>query len=135
MLLGVIFLILGFKLYSLKKKIHKLEKTEGEDQHLVTKGVYKIVRHPDSLAWILIFIGSTLILDSAICLILIPILVILTQLDSFLREKYILIPKFGKIYENYKKKIPYRIIPPPYNYLFIIIAIFVIYIGFLNFIV
>ncbi len=132
-LLGVIFLTVGFRIYSLEKRIQKLEQGEEKEHKLFTIGVYKIVRHPNCMAWLLIFIGTTFIFDSIISLILIPILVILTQLNGFLREKYILYPKFGEIYEIYKQKTPYRIISPPYNYLLVIIAIFVVYIGFINF--
>jgi protein-S-isoprenylcysteine O-methyltransferase Ste14 len=133
LLLGIIFFTLGIKIYSLEKKILKNEQREGEEFKLITTGVYNIVRHPSCLAWLLIYVGSTFILDSFISLIVTPLLIVLTELNSILKEKYLLAPKYGEVYENFKKKTPYRIISPPYNYLLFIIAIFVIYIGFLNF--
>ena len=132
LLLGIIFLTVGIKIFSLYKKILKHERGEDKEFKLITNGVYKIVRHPNYLAWLSIFLGSTFILDSFISLILIPLLVILTELNCFLKEKHVFAPKYGEVYENYKEKTPYRIISPPYNYLLFIIAIFVIYIGFLN---
>lgn len=132
-LLGVIFLTVGFKIYSLEKKILKSEQRDEKEFKLVTNGVYKIVRHPNCLAWLLIFIGSAFILDSFISVILIPPLVILTELYGFLKEKYVLAPKYGEDYEIYKEKTPNRIISPPYNSLLFIIAILVIYIVFINF--
>ena len=57
---------------------------------------------------------------------------ILIELLCSLEEKYLLTSKFEKIYDQYKKKIPYRLISPPYNYIFIIMGIIVAYIGFLN---
>lgn len=132
LLLGVIFLTLGFRIYSLEKKILKHEQREEKEIKLVTNGVYKIVRHPNCLAWLLIFIGSAFILDSFISLILIPPLVVLTELYGSLKEKFVLAPKYGEDYEIYKEKTPYRIISPPYNSLLFIIAIFVVYIGFIN---
>ena len=133
LLLGVIFLTLGFKIHSLEKKILKAEQRDEKEIKLVTNGVYKIVRHPNCLAWLLIFIGSAFILDSFISLILIPPLVILTELYGFLKEKYVLAPKYGEDYEIYKEKTPNRIISPPYNSLLFIIAILVLYIVFINF--
>jgi protein-S-isoprenylcysteine O-methyltransferase Ste14 len=133
LLLGVIFFVLGIRIYSLQKRILKHQQGENKEIKLVTNGVYKIVRHPGSLAWLLIFFGSTFILDSFMSLILIPLLVILTELNSFLKEKYVFVPKYSEAYENYKRKTPYMLISPPYNYLLFIIAIFVIYIGFTNF--
>lgn len=133
LMLGVIFLAVGFRIYSLIKKNLKSEQGDEKGYKLVTSGVYRIVRHPKYLAWLLIFIGSTFILDSFISLILIPPLIILIEVNSFLKEKHVLAPKYGEDYENYKKKTPYRIISPPYNSLLFIIAILVVYIGFLNF--
>jgi protein-S-isoprenylcysteine O-methyltransferase Ste14 len=133
LLLGIIFFTLGIKIYSLKKKILNDRQGEDKEDKLVTTGVYNIVRHPSSMAWILIFLGSTFILDSFISFILTPFIVILTEVTVFLKEKYFLTPKYGEVYENYKKKTPYRVLSPPYNYLLFIIAIFAIYIGFLNF--
>ena len=134
LMLGVIFLAVGFRIYSLIKKNLNSEQGDEKDYKLKTTGVYAIVRHPHSLSWLLIFIGSTFILDSFIGLILIPLLVILIQLNGFLQEKYVLIPKYGEDYEHYKDKTPYRVISPPYNSLLFIIAIFVGYIGLINFV-
>lgn len=134
LMLGVVFLAVGFKIYSLIKKNLKSEQEDENNHKLTTGGVYRIVRHPDYLAWLLIFIGSAFILDSFISLILIPVITILIEVNGFLKEKYVLVPKYGEVYENYKEKTPYRVISPPYNSLLFIIAILVIYIGFLNFV-
>lgn len=134
LMLGVVFLAVGFKIYSLIKKNLKSEQEDENNHKLATGGVYRIVRHPDYLAWLLIFIGSAFILDSFISLILIPVITILIEVNGFLKEKYVLVPKYGEVYENYKEKTPYRVISPPYNSLLFIIAILVIYIGFLNFV-
>jgi protein-S-isoprenylcysteine O-methyltransferase Ste14 len=130
--LGIIFLAIGFRIYFLQNKILKHEGVDPTKLKLVTNGVYKIVRHPSSLAWLLIFIGSAFILDSFISLVLIPFLYVLIELNGFLKEKYTLAPKYADAYEIYKEKTPYRIISPPYNSLLFIIAVFVVYIGFLN---
>jgi len=133
LMLGIVFLVVGFKIYSLINKNLKSEQGDEKGYKLVTGGIYRIVRHPNWLAWFLIFIGSTFILDSFISLILIPPLIILIEINGFLKEKYVFTPMYGEDYENYKKKTPHRVISPPYNSLLFIIAILVVYIGFLNF--
>jgi len=133
MILGIVFLVLGIKIYTLVKNSIKKDEQKVIDFNFITKGVYEITRHPKYTAWLLIFIGLTFIFDSFVALIISPFLIVLIEIEGFLLEKYVLIPKFGIHYENYKKKTPSRIISPPYNYLMIIIAIIVIYIGFLNY--
>ena len=131
-LLGIIIIVFGIKIHTLATKLLKTAINEGETPILIRKGVYEIVRHPQYLSWLLIYLGITFIFDSFIAVIISPILFILTELLCFLEEKYLLTSKFEKNYDRYKKKTPYRLISPPYNYIFIIMGIIVAYIGFLN---
>ena len=130
-LIGIILIVFGMKIHSLIIKMLKTA-NESESPKLLKKGVYEIMRHPQYLSWILIYLGITFIFDSFIAILFSPILIIITDLLCFLEEKYVNIPNFGKNYEQYKKKTPYRLISPPYNYVFIIMGIIVGYIGFLN---
>lgn len=133
LLIGIILIILGIKIHSLAKKLLKTEAIKEEIPKLITKGIYQILRHPEYLSWILVYLGITFILDSFIGILFWPISILFTERLCFLEEKYTIIPKFGDSYEQYKKKTPYRLFSPPYNYIFIIISIIVAYIGFLNF--
>ncbi|MHA1986080.1 MAG: methyltransferase family protein [Promethearchaeota archaeon] len=133
-MLGVIFLAVGFRIYYILKKNLNSEQRNEKNDGFLRNGVYTIVRHPYYLSWLLIFIGSTFILDSFIGLMLIPLLVIILHLNTFLEEKYVLVPKYGEDYYQYKDKTPYKVISPPYNSLLFIIAIFVVYIGLINFV-
>ncbi len=133
LLIGLLFIGIAIRLNSLARTTLKTNRENSKNQKLITKGVYQIIRHPIYSAWFLIFLGFVFVFDSLIGLIFSPILILLTEIEAILKEKYILIPKFGMQYQNYKKKIPYRIISPPYNSLFIIIAILVLYIGAINF--
>ncbi|MFX0177492.1 MAG: methyltransferase family protein [Candidatus Hodarchaeota archaeon] len=132
LLLGLIFIILGIKINSMAKKLLKDKKSKELEFKLIDEGIYKVMRYPIYTAWILIFIGVNLILDSFIGLILCPILYILVEIKINIEEKLILSPKFGKKLGAYKEKTPYRLFPNPYNYILIIIAILIIYIGFLS---
>ena len=132
LLLGLIFFIVGIRIQLSARKILKRKVSEGKGDNLFTKGIYRIVRHPVNLAWILIFFGLTFILDSFFAVLFTPFLIILIEVSSILEEKYLLVPKYGLEYENYMKKIPYRLISPPYNFLLAIIGFIVLYFGFLN---
>jgi protein-S-isoprenylcysteine O-methyltransferase Ste14 len=114
---------------------NKREYMEKGAVKLNIKGIYEIIRHPMYTNWILAFVGLAFIFDSFLSLLISPLLVILLELQAYLEEKYIFIPKYGSDkMESYKKKTPYRLFPTPYNALLIIIACLVIYIGIINFI-
>jgi len=131
--LGIVFIVFGLKLHSLAKKALNVKDSKNGKPILMKKGIFEITRHPLYLSWFFIFLGLTFVMDSFAGLIFCPILAIFIELLGYLEEKYILIPNYGNEYENYKKKSPNRLISQPYNYLLIIIAIIVVYIGFINF--
>jgi protein-S-isoprenylcysteine O-methyltransferase Ste14 len=133
-MLGVAFIIIGFKIISMVRKLFKVKVVNSENSKLVTSGPYSLVRHPIYLAWILIFTGWSFILDSPFAVLYIPILIIFIDIHSFYEEKHILIPKYADKYLRYQKKVPYRMFSPPYNYVLILIAIIVAYFGLLNFV-
>jgi protein-S-isoprenylcysteine O-methyltransferase Ste14 len=105
---------------------------DEKSPNLATSGVFKIIRHPIYSGWVIIFFGATLLSDSFNCLVLCPIVLILLDIHALIEEKLVLIPKFGNDYEKFKEKTPYRIIPTPLNFFLIIIAVIIIYVGFLN---
>ena len=90
------------------------------------------MRHPLYSAWALVYIGLSFICDSLIAIILIPFVLIIFNIKSFLEEKLLLLPKFGDNYLLYKEEVENKLFPPPYNYVLIIIFILVGYIGGLN---
>lgn len=131
LILGIIFIAIGIKLGSMyiNKRVYK----EGGVEKLNMKGAYGIVRHPEYTDWALTFIGLAFIFDSFISLVIIPFFMLLLKLQTMFIEKYILEPKFGEnLMKSYRKKTPYSLLPSPYNWLLIIIAGLVIYIGVLN---
>jgi protein-S-isoprenylcysteine O-methyltransferase Ste14 len=134
LLLGIVFILVGFKIISMVRKLFKVKVLSENDSKLITSGPYSLVRHPIYLAWILILTGWSFILDSPLAILFIPFLITSLHIQCIYEEKHILIPKYGESYLRYAEKIPYRLFSPPYNYLAIIIAIIVLYIGFVNFI-
>ena len=134
LVLGIIFLTIGIAIVLMVNKQYKVKVVDPKELKLIISGVYSVVRHPIYLSWILISMGFSFIFDSFITILFIPILTLLLEIHSILEEKYVLLPNFGDEYLKYKKKIPFRLFARPYNYLLVIVALLVIYIGFLNFI-
>jgi protein-S-isoprenylcysteine O-methyltransferase Ste14 len=80
-----------------------------EGQTVIDSGLYKVVRHPMYSATILMFLAMPLILGSVIALsvfILYPVLIAFRTVEE---EKLLSVELVG--YEEYKKKVKYRIIP------------------------
>ena len=132
-LLGIILVILGLKFRSSAMKVNKIKGLAKGNYRLVEKSVYQIMRHPMNFSWAMIFLGLALIFDSLIALIITPFFFLFLEFEGFMEEKYLLIPKFGEEYKKYKEMTSKRLFPTPYNILLIIIAIFIIYVGVLNF--
>ncbi|MDX1798061.1 MAG: methyltransferase, partial [Candidatus Lokiarchaeia archaeon] len=111
-----------------------LKSIDESSSNLITNGIFKLIRHPIYSSWGIMFLGLAIISDSLISLIISPLILILLEIHAIIEEKLILIPKYGKIYENYKEKTPKRIIPTPLNLLLIIVTFIIVYVGLLNFI-
>ncbi|MHA1489674.1 MAG: methyltransferase family protein [Promethearchaeota archaeon] len=132
LLIGIIIICVGMRLIKSAMDINKNRGLEKGKYQLMTDGVYKIMRHPIYCAWGIIFLGLTFVLDSFISLVISPFFIFLLKLECIIEEKYLLLPRFGKKYEKYMEKTPNSLFPPPYNALLTIIAIFIVYVGFLN---
>ena len=80
-----------------------------EDQEVVSTGLYGIVRHPMYSATIILFLSMPLVLGSLISFfifLIYPVLIIVRLLNE---EKLLL--KELKGYDDYTKKVKYRLIP------------------------
>ena len=80
-----------------------------ENQQVIDKGLYSVVRHPLYTATIFLFLSMPLILGSLISFfvfLLYPVLIIVRIINE---EKYLEENLMG--YKEYKKKVKYRIIP------------------------
>ncbi|MFX1575382.1 MAG: methyltransferase family protein [Promethearchaeota archaeon] len=133
-LLGIVFIILGINFANKAKKVYRVKALDEANSKLITSGIFRIIRHPVYSAWVIIFLGVAIISDSIISLILSPIIFFILEVHAGIEEKLILSPKYGEAYEKYKEKTPYRIIPTPLNFLLIIIAFIIVYVGILNYI-
>lgn len=131
-LFGITLIIIGINFAKRARKIYKVKSLDETNSKLITHGIFKLIRHPIYSAWGIIFIGAAIISDSFISLLISLLILITLEINAILEENLILIPKYGKSYEDYKRKTPNRIIPTPMNLLLIIIALVIAYVGFLN---
>jgi len=131
-LLGIAFIIIGINFAKKARKVYKVKLVNDPDSKLITTGIFRIIRHPIYSAWVIVFLGIALISDSIISLIISPLILIILEIHAKTEEKFILIPKYGKAYENFKNKTTKRIIPSPLNLLLLIITFIIVYVGFLN---
>lgn len=107
--IGAILMIYGIALW-IKAVLFQRIRDEIKAGHLVTDGVYSIVRNPIYSAFIFIFTGI-LLFASNLYLLIFPFIfwTYLTILMKFTEEKWMK-EKFGEEYREYCKKVN-RIIP------------------------
>ena len=104
--LGVIVFIFGTYVY-FKWEIFWQKTYTGQ---LVTKGVFKHVRHPHYTSLLIIGFGLALFFCS-IAALLIAFIAVPIMIWSIVDEEKRLIKQYGKEYKEYMKKVPWRIIP------------------------
>ena len=116
-IIGAILVIVGyiihlgyahkeFKRHDARAHDHSISKSKN----LVTSGIYSKIRHPGYLGLILIYLGFAF--GFGIVWMLIPafIFITLTYLTA-MKEEDLLKSKFGNEYEDYMKRVPWRLIP------------------------
>ena len=125
--LGIVFLISGVFLSAKWRKEWKKEqpgwRPGKQTEKLVTTGLYGYVRHPHYLGILLVLYGVSLLIISIIVIFslqsiyfLPPTLLLLVATLAFyveaLREEKKLIRRFGREYEEYRRRVP-MFIPRP----------------------
>jgi len=107
---GIIF-VLAWRFHEYCHKFHREAHQRSEAiKEVVTQGVFSKIRHPMYLSLIMMEFGIAI--AWGIVWMLIPVIVssILT-IGTALWEEQVLLEKFGKQYEDYMKKVPWRMIP------------------------
>ena len=83
---------------------HKIAEQKKNEHILITRGIYKIIRHPSYLGWWLFNIGLQMILKNRLCLILSVVIPIRFFSKRIRYEEMKLIEFFGDEYIEYKQK-------------------------------
>lgn len=108
-IVGLLLVILGvFTSISARKTLshnwtHAAEYQIKKDHELVTKGVYRYIRHPIYAGLLVAYTGAELILQSYLFIIVFLVIFLLIYIQGKQEEK-ILLKHFGKKYEEYMKK-------------------------------
>lgn len=85
---------------------HYVQETHQKDHVLVTKGVYKLVRHPSYFGWFYWSVGTQILLANPICTFLYTIVSWKFFKSRIIYEEYYLKVFFGSQYTKYQKKVP-----------------------------
>jgi len=110
-LFGGALIIFGLFLHRSAHTIHSNAHLPKEEiKQIVTSGIYSKIRHPCYVVYFLSYFGIFFIFGSLSMLI--PIIFFSYSLyHSAVKEEEFLKEKFGKQYEEYTKKVPFRFIP------------------------
>lgn len=80
-----------------------------EEQKVIDTGLYGIVRHPMYLSTIMLFLSMALVLGSPISFII--MLIYIPIIDKRIKNEEVILTNGLKGYEEYKKKVKYKVIP------------------------
>jgi len=105
-ILGIIIFLMGTLVY-FKWEIFWQETYKGQ---LITNGIFQYIRHPHYTSLLVIGFGLSLFFYSMAAL-LIAIIAVPIMIWSIVDEEKFLIKQYGKEYEEYMKKVPWRLIP------------------------
>ena len=78
---------------------------------LETSGIYSVVRHPVYFAWVLMVFGSPAMTGTRACFAIISTLYIAIAIPF---EERSLVERFGRDYEQYQRKVRWRLLPGIY---------------------
>jgi protein-S-isoprenylcysteine O-methyltransferase Ste14 len=101
----IIFLIGSFVYFKWEIYWHKTYKGQ-----LVTEGIFSYIRHPHYTSLLIIGFGLAIFFNSYAA-ILIAIIAVPIMIWSIIDEEKLLIKQYGEEYEEYMKKVRWRIIP------------------------
>ena len=109
--IAYIVIFIGIGLHILAYRCNKQSHCKADAiKEIVTYGIYAKVRHPEYTGFILIYVGLFILFEnvlSMLALILVSLILVLTALE----EEKQLKRRFGRVYEEYAKKVKYRFIP------------------------
>ena len=105
-LLGILIFLLGSYVY-FKWEIYWTKTYNGQ---LITSGIFQYIRHPHYASLLIIGFGLALFFYSLLALTF-AIIAIPIMIWSIFDEERLLRKQYGKEYEQYIQKVPWRIIP------------------------
>ena len=108
--LGIILLGINFYLKIMaQKRIGVIPALKGKSK-IITTGIYGVIRHPLYISNSLLALGMAILFKSMFAF-LFSILYFFLYLPMIYFEEKDLLKKYGEEYQEYKRKVPWRIIP------------------------
>lgn len=104
--IGIIIFFIGTYVY-FKWEIFWYKAYKGQ---LVTGGIFQYIRHPHYTSLLIVGFGLALFFYS-IATLVIAIIAVPLMIWSIIDEEKLLIKQYGAEYEEYMRKVPWRIIP------------------------
>jgi protein-S-isoprenylcysteine O-methyltransferase Ste14 len=104
--LGIIIFLLGTFVY-FRWEIFWEKTYKGQ---LVTEGIFQYIRHPHYASLLIVGFGLAFFFFSLFAL-LIAFIAVPIMIWSIIDEEKLLIKQYGQEYQEYMKKVPWRIIP------------------------
>lgn len=101
----IVFLIGSFVYFKWEIYWHKTYKGQ-----LVTEGIFEYIRHPHYTSLLIIGFGLAIFFNSYAA-VLIAIIAVPIMIWSIIDEEKLLIKQYGKEYEEYMRKVRWRMIP------------------------
>jgi protein-S-isoprenylcysteine O-methyltransferase Ste14 len=105
-IIGIILLTIGYIIFT----SWSIFWTKNYHGQLITNGPFKKVRHPHYSSILILGFGLAFLSNSLLALI-IAIIGVPIMFISAIDEEKELIKRYGRRYEEYLKKVPYRFIP------------------------
>ena len=107
---GILLLVINFHIKIIaQKQIGAIPALKSKGK-LITTGIYNIIRHPLYISNGLLAFGMAFLLKSLYALLFaIPYSLLYLPIIYF--EEKDLLKKYGEVYEEYKRKVPWKMIP------------------------
>jgi protein-S-isoprenylcysteine O-methyltransferase Ste14 len=106
--LGLIIIVLGLLIrvisFRLLKQYFTYSVSKVENQELIEKGFYKVIRHPGYLGQILIFMGISIALSNWLSVIVMLFPILIGYMNRIRVEEKFMIEHMGDKYSDYQKR-------------------------------
>ncbi len=110
-IVGAIIFIIGLAFHCYSERAHRQAHQQADSiQEIVTTSMYACIRHPLYLCVIVMNIGIAMICGNIWSLLIAGIITVFTIMTVF-KEEAFLKEKFHPKYQEYMKKVPWRMIP------------------------
>lgn len=84
---------------------HSISSRKNSEHHLVTHGIYALIRHPSYAGWFYWAVGTQILLQNPACTIIFAVISLEFFKGRILYEEATLVDFFGREYREYRKRV------------------------------